>query len=179
MKKDFNYKVLNYLNKAYTKIQIYWNNKNGYKFEVLADLKNKSIIFKADNVIIENKNFNKFSHFEEYLENKNVEFFKREYSDKKITNKIASLVINGDINLTVLSADEQNTYIYFLYKYILYNFYNDKDTVNYKIIDLFDDEFVTVENQTTDEILKEIRDDVLEQIKKDINIWLFNDMYYL
>ena len=50
--------------------------------------------------------------------------------------------------------------------------------MNYKMLDFFEDEFVVLENKTIEVILKEIRDDILNQIKKDINFLLFDDMYY-
>ena len=164
--------------RAYPRVNIYWNNKSGYELEILIDFDEKTLISKVENTVIDIKRFNDFFYLKEFLENKNIEILQEEYSDKKITDKVVSSVLNGNVALNDLSETKQYTYIYFLYKYILYNLYSDRDIVNYKMIDFFDDEFVIVENKTIEDILKEIRDDVLKQMKKDINIWLFNDMYY-
>ena len=154
--------------RAYPRVQIYWNN----------DFDEKTLISRVDNTVVDVKKFNDFFYLKEFLENKNIEILKEEYSDKKITDKVASSVLKGNVVLNDLSKTKQYTYIYFLYKYILYNLYSDRDIVNYKMLDFFEDEFVVVENKTIEVILKEIRDDILNQIKKDINFLLFDDMYY-
>lgn len=164
--------------RAYPRVQIYWNNKYGYELEILVDFDEKTLISKVDNTVIDVKKFNDFFYFKEFLENKNIKILQEEYSDKKITDKVASSVLRGNVVLNDLSKTKQYTYIYFLYKYILYNLYSDRDIVNYKMLDFFEDEFVVVENKTIEVILKEIRDDILNQIKKDINFLLFDDMYY-
>lgn len=165
--------------RAYPKVQIYWNNKFGYEFEILVDFEEKVIVFKVDSIIIETIKFHEFFYIKEYLENKDIKYLQEKFSDRNLTNKIALKVVDKHINLKKLNDDEQHIYIYFLYKYVLYNLYRNETIVNYKMKDLFDDEFVVVEeNKTTEEILTEIRDDILSQVKKDMNIWLFDDMYY-
>lgn len=164
--------------RAYPRVQIYWNNKYGYELEILVDFDEKTLISRVDNTVVDVKKFNDFFYLKEFLENKNIEILKEEYSDKKITDKVASSVLKGNVVLNDLSETKQYTYIYFLYKHILYNLYSDRDIVNYKMLDFFENEFVITEDKTTKDILKEIRDDILNEIKKDMNIWLFDDMYY-
>lgn len=165
--------------RAYPKAQIYWNNKFGYEFEILVDFEEKVIVFKVDSIIIETIKFHEFFYIKEYLENKDIKYLQEKFSDRNLTNKIALKVVDKHINLKKLNDDEQHIYIYFLYKYLLYNLYRNENIVNYKMKDLFDDDFVVMEeNKTIEVILKEIRDDILNQIKKDMNIWLFDDMYY-
>ena len=164
--------------RAYPRVQIYWNNKYGYELEILVDFDEKTLISRVDNTVVDVKKFNDFFYLKEFLENKNIEILKEEYSDKKITDKVASSVLKGNVVLNDLSETKQYTYIYFLYKHILYNLYSDRDIVNYKMLDFFEDEFVVIEDKTIEVILKEIRDDILNQIKKDMNFLLFDDMYY-
>lgn len=157
------------------KAQIYWNNKNGYEFEVLVDFKNKSIIFKADNIVFDTKQFNNFFDMQEWLYDKNLDYFAEKYSDNYITNQMVFGVLNENITLTDLDEEKQYTYTYFLYKYILYKIYGDKGTVNYKMKDLFDEEFPLVENRTNKEFLQEIRNDILNEIRKEINYAFFEN----
>ena len=121
--------------RAYPRVQIYWNNKYGYELEILVDFDEKTLISKVDNTVIDVKKFNDFFYFKEFLENKNIKILQEEYSDKKITDKPASSVLRGNVVLNDLSKTKQYTYIYFLYKYILYNLYSDRDIVNYKMLD--------------------------------------------
>ena len=126
------------------KAQIYWNNKNGYEFEVLVDFTNKNIIFKADNIVFDTKQFDTFFDMREWLTGiENLDYFSEKYSDNYITNQMVFGVLNEDIILTDLDEEKQYIYTYFLYKYILYKIYEDTGTVNYKMKDLFDEEFPT------------------------------------
>lgn len=168
----------NNLFRACPRVQIYWNNKFGYEFEILVDFDEKALILKVDNIAVDTKKFNDFYYLKKYLEDKDIKYFQEKFSDKKLTNQIAFNVVDNHIDLEKLNDDEQYLYIYFLYKYILYGIYQDEYNVNYKMNDFFNNEFEVMRNKTTNEILEEIRNDVLEQIKKDINIWLFDDMYY-
>ncbi|WP_177162284.1 hypothetical protein [uncultured Fusobacterium sp.] len=158
------------------KVQIYWNNKNGYEFEVLVDFTNKNIIFKADNIVFDTKRFDTFFDMREWLTDRNLDYFSEKYSDNYITNQMVFGILNEDITLTDLDEEKQYTYTYFLYKYILYKIYGDKGTVNYKMKDLFDEEFPLVENRTNKKFLQEIRDDILNEIRKEINYSLFEDI---
>lgn len=100
----------------------------------------------------------------EWLTDRNLDYFSEKYSDNYITNQMVFGVLNEDITLNDLDEEKQYTYTYFLYKYILYKIYGDKGTVNYKIKDLFDEEFPLVENRTNKEFLQEIRNDILNEI---------------
>lgn len=157
------------------KAQIYWNNKNGYEFEVLVDFTNKNIIFKADNIVFDTKQFDTFFDMREWLTDRNLDYFSEKYSDNYITNQMVFGVLNEDIILTDLDEEKQYIYTYFLYKYILYKIYEDTGTVNYKMKDLFDEEFPLVENRTNKEFLQEIRNDILNEIRKEINYAFFEN----
>lgn len=161
--------------RANQQAQIYWNNKNWYEFEIIVDFANKSIIFKADNIVFDTQQFNTFFDMREWLTDRNLDYFSEKYSDNYITNKMVFGVLNEDITLTDLDEEKQYIYTYFLYKYILYKIYGNKDTVNYKMKDFFDDEFTLVENRTNNEFLKEIRNDILNELRKEINYAFFED----
>ena len=65
---------------------------------------------------------------QEWLYDKNLDYFAEKYSDNYITNQMVFGVLNEDITLTDLDEEKQYTYTYFLYKYILYKIYGDKGT---------------------------------------------------
>ena len=65
--------------------------------------------------------------------------------------------------------------ILFLYKSILYYIYQEKSIVDSKIKD-FEDEFVEVGDKSNDELFREIREDILYSIRKEINYFLFENV---
>lgn len=88
---------------------------------------------------------------------------------------IISLLNENKLVLKNCDEEEQNKYLLEIYKSILLYLYSINDLVALKLKD-FGDEFVEIENKENEKILKEIREDILNEVKKEINFFLFGDV---
>lgn len=156
-------------------IQIYWNNKNGYELQGIIDFENKSFILEVDSFKFMEMKFNNFLYLKEWLKNIDKNYFDKEYSDRKMSEIISLIILNGNIELKTFDRVKQDIMIIFLYKSILYYIYQEKSIVDSKIRD-FEDEFVEVGDKSNDELFREIREDILYSIRKEINYFLFENV---
>ena len=154
--------------------QIYWDNKKGYEFEILVDFENKSIIFKVDTLEFETIKFNNFYSLYEWLKDKNITYFEQKYSDRNITSKIVYDILDGVKYLSDYNEKIQEIYILFIYKHILYYIYNDTVQVNLKLKD-YDTTSIKVQNRHNEDVLLDIKNDVLTKMNLELNKCLFDN----
>ena len=157
--------------------QIYWDNKKGYELEIFVNFEKKSIAFKVNTLEFKTIEFEDFYGLYNWLKDKNIDYFREKYNDYFITEEVVNKILLDEVNLSELEINTQETYILFLYKHILYYIYKNKNIVALKLND-YKDEFVTVGEKSNEDVLLEIKKDILNEVNKDINYCLFDNVDY-
>lgn len=99
------------------------------------------------------------------------------YDDYFLT--LDNYFINVKENIIKLSEiedmSELETYITIIYHTMMKYIGLDDNSIEKYIIDFTYDDIIDVKGKTNEQILKEIRDDVLNEFKKDLNFLCFED----
>lgn len=158
-------------------MKIYENNKNNYTFKIIIDFEKTKILFEVNNAVFKTINFTNLNTLYDWLKDKDKSFFDNKYNDYYLTGNIVGRILFDDTNLSELSKEDQETYLLFIYKHALYYIYSNKDTVDMKLKN-FEDEFVEINKKSNEEILIEVKKDILNEINKEINYCFFDNVDY-